>query len=57
MTKSGVDVKRSDQAFLGVDAKGLHLVGMLVDEPLREPETEHRLTLLDFPFFGISEIC
>ena len=53
MSKSGVDVKRSDEAFLGVDAKGLHLVGMLVDEPSRKPEAEHGISLFDLALFGI----
>ena len=49
----GVDVKRSHEPFLGVDAEGRHLVGMLVDEPSRKPEAEHGLPLFDLALFGI----
>ena len=47
----GVDVKGRDEAFLAVEAQRRHLRRMLVDEPLREPETKHRFTLLDDTFF------
>ena len=51
MMQGGVDVKRSHEAFFGVGPESRNLDGMLVDEPLREPEAEHRLSFLDLSFF------
>ena len=47
----GVDVEGRHETFFPVDAQSRHLRRMLVDEPLREPETKHRFTLLDDTFF------
>ena len=54
--EGGVDVKRRHESLLGVEAEGGHLGGMLVDEPLGEAETHHRLPLFDFSFLRISEM-
>ena len=55
MMKRGVDIKRSDETLLGVDAQCRHLRRMLIDEPLRKSEAEHRLSFLDLTLFRIPD--